>query len=84
MVTTKSKLQMEFNKRSYISFFWSGVCVFWQFCKVVKQGRIQGGASDTRPPKIGKKYMIFWHKIVIFHTKYPKNVCASLRSAIFF
>jgi hypothetical protein len=33
-----------------------------------------GGA----PPKIEKKYMIFWCKIVIFHTKYPKNVHASL------
>jgi hypothetical protein len=28
--------------------------------------------------------MIFWRKIVIFHTKYPKNVRASLRSARFF
>ena len=27
---------------------------------------------------------IFWRNIVIFHTKYPKNVCASLRSAHFF
>ena len=26
--------------------------------------------------------MIFWRKIVIFHTKYPKNVRASLRSCI--
>jgi hypothetical protein len=26
--------------------------------------------------KIGRN-MIFWHKIVIFHTKYPKNVCTS-------
>jgi hypothetical protein len=24
--------------------------------------------------------MIFWRKIVIFHTKYPKNVRASLRN----
>ena len=23
--------------------------------------------------------MIFWREIVIFHTKYPKTVCASLR-----
>ena len=30
------------------------------------------------------KNMIFWRKIVIFHTKYPKNVRASLRSAQFF
>jgi hypothetical protein len=27
--------------------------------------------------------MIFWRKIVIFHTKYPNNVRASLRSAQF-
>ena len=45
------------------------------------------GADPVRapppPPKIGKN-MIFWCKIVIFHTKYPKNVRASLRSAHFF
>jgi hypothetical protein len=47
----------------------------------VIQGRIQGGrgAHPARaPPKIGKN-MIFWRKIVIFHTKYPKNFRASLR-----
>ena len=48
----------------------------------------RGGCSGGRPrrpppPKIGKN-MIFWRKIVIFHTKYPKNVRASLRSAQFF
>jgi hypothetical protein len=43
------------------------------------QGRIQGGTPSTRAPKIGKN-MIFWHKIVIFHTKYPKKFCASLRN----
>jgi hypothetical protein len=31
------------------------------------------------PPKIGKN-IIFWRKIVIFHTKYPKNVRASVRN----
>jgi hypothetical protein len=37
-----------------------------------------GGAHPARaPPKIGKN-MIFWRKIVIFHTKYPKNFRASL------
>ena len=35
------------------------------------------------PPKIGKN-KIFWRKIVIFHTKYPKNVRVSLRSAQMF
>ena len=43
------------------------------------QGRIQG-APPPPPHKIGKN-IIFWRKIVIFHTKYPKNVRASLRSA---
>ena len=45
------------------------------------QGRIQG--RDTPPPKIGKN-MIFLRKIVIFHTKYPQNFRASLRSERFF
>ena len=42
----------------------------------------EGGApgAPPPPPKIGKN-MIFWRKIVIFHTKYPKNFRASLRSA---
>jgi hypothetical protein len=39
------------------------------------QGRIQGGGG--RAPKIGKN-MIFWRKIVIFHTKYLKKFRASL------
>ena len=45
------------------------------------QGLIQGRARA--PPKIGKN-MIFWRKIVIFHTKYPQNFRASLRLAQFF
>jgi hypothetical protein len=40
------------------------------------QGRIQRGRA---PPKIGKNKK-FWRKIVIFHTKYPKNFRASLRN----
>jgi hypothetical protein len=36
------------------------------------------------PPSAIGKNMIFWRKIVIFHTKYPKNFRASLRSAQFF
>ena len=47
--------------------------------KYLMQGRNQGGGA----PKIGKN-MIFWRKIVIFHTKYPQNFRASLRSAQFF
>jgi len=47
------------------------------------QGRIYGEGGGGAPPKIGKN-MICWRKIVIFHTKYPKNFRASLRSAQFF
>ena len=35
--------------------------------------------KTDRPPKI-RKNIIFWCKIVIFHTKYPKNFRASLRN----
>jgi hypothetical protein len=42
-----------------------------------------GAHSERAPPKIGKN-VIFWRKIVIFHTKYLKNCRASLRSAQFF
>jgi hypothetical protein len=42
-----------------------------------------GGGTRRAPPKIGKN-MIFWRIIVIFHTKYPNNFRASLRSAQFF
>jgi hypothetical protein len=39
-----------------------------------------GAAHPARaPPKIGKN-MIFWPKIVTFHTKYPNNFRASLRN----
>jgi hypothetical protein len=49
------------------------------------QGRIQRGTHPARaPPLKMEKKLIFWRKIVIFHTKYPKNVRASLRSAQFF
>jgi hypothetical protein len=48
----KIKVENGIQQRSYISFFWSGVCVFWQFCKVVKQGRALG--APPPPPKIGK------------------------------
>jgi hypothetical protein len=46
-------------------------------------GADPGGGGGAPPSKIGKN-KIFWHKIVIFHTKYPKNLHASLRSAQFF
>jgi hypothetical protein len=43
-----------------------------------------GGRREIAPPSAIGKNKIFWRKIVIFHTKYPKNFSASLRSAQFF
>ena len=41
---------------------------------VVCRGGFRGGAHPVRaPPKIGKNMNFFWHKIMIFHMKYPKN-----------
>ena len=48
-----------------------------------KSGADPGGAPGALPPKIGKD-VIFLRKMVIFHTKYPKNFRGSLRSAQFF
>ena len=42
-------------------------------------GADPGVARGARPPKIGKN-KICWRKIVIFHTKYPKQIRAPLRS----
>jgi hypothetical protein len=39
----------------------------------------RGGSRGGHPPKIGKN-MIVWGKIMIFHTKYPKNFRASFRN----
>ena len=36
------------------------------------EGGAPGAHPPPPPPKIGRN-MIFWHKIVIFHTKYPKK-----------
>ena len=44
------------------------------------RGGSRGRAHPVRaPPKI-EKNMIFWRKIVIFHTKYHKKFRASLRN----
>ena len=46
---------------------------------------IRGGSKGGRAPPLKlEKNKIFWRKTVIFHTKYPKNLRASLRSAQFF
>jgi hypothetical protein len=39
--------------------------------------------ADTGGAPLKLEKMIFWRKIVIFHTKYPKHFRASLRSAQF-
>ena len=52
--------------------FW--FCVFKHFLNGYS-GADPGGARRA-PPKIVKN-MIIWRKIVIFHTKYPKNFRAS-------
>jgi hypothetical protein len=59
--------------------------VDYTICVSAIAGADPAGAHPARapPPKIGKN-MIFWRKIVIFHTKYLKNVRTSLRSAQFF
>jgi hypothetical protein len=53
--------------------------------KIVVSGLFRNwyAGADPGGPKIGKN-MIFWRKIVIFHTKYPKSFRAHLRSAQFF
>jgi hypothetical protein len=59
-----------------------GVMVYLLASSVIDSaGADQGGVAPAAPPppKIGKK-MIFWRKIVIFHTKYPNKLCASLRN----
>ena len=45
---------------------------------------IQDSRGGSRGGGTIGKTIIFWRKIVIFHTKYPKNFRASLRSAHFF
>ena len=42
------------------------------------------GRTRRSPPLSWKKNDFFWRKIVIFHTKYPKNFRGSLRSAQLF
>ena len=48
------------------------------------RGRSKGGAPGACPPLKLEKNMIFWRKILIFHTKYTKYFRASLCSVQFF
>ena len=59
------------NTTRNIDFFYVTKNQF-QINKCLFTGADPGGADPTRP-KIGKN-MIFWRKIVIFHTKYPKKM----------
>ena len=66
-------------------FFWSLYCMSFFDLRILNtplQGRIQGrGAHPAHPPpKIGQNMIFFWRKIVIFHTKYPKNFRTSFRN----
>ena len=49
----------------------------------VFRGGFKGGRTRRAPLKL-EKIRFFLRKIVIFHTKYPQNFRASLRSARFF
>ena len=74
---------MEFNKE--VTSASSGlvyVC-FGSFVKWSSRGGSRGAHPARAPLKL-EKNIIFWHKIVILHTKYPKNFRASLRSVQFF
>ena len=73
----------QWDKSGFCFKFIKKTCTFYTAIGV-HQGRIQGGRTRRAPPlKLGKN-MIFWRKIVIFHTKYPKIFRVSLRSAQFF
>ena len=58
----------------------------WRSAVDCRGGSRGGGRTRRAPPPPLKleKNMNFWRKIVIFHTKYLKNVRASLHSAQFF
>ena len=65
-----------------VLFYGAGIWGTKQY-SLINSGADPGGAPGARPPKMGKN-MIFWRKIVIFHTKCPNIFRASLRSAQFF
>jgi hypothetical protein len=64
---------------------WTQTFSLSELIRSCKQGRIQGAAEGPVPPlKLEKIWGFFWRKIVIFHTKYPNKIRASLRSAQIF
>ena len=70
------------NTKISTSFRRSMLISFW----IDVPGADPGGrAHPVRAPTLQlEKIRFFWRKIVIFHTKYPKNVRTPLRSAQFF
>jgi hypothetical protein len=59
---------MYYYWQAIVQYVMNHVLIIYDYCN---QGRIQGGGGGGRTlPKIGIN-MIFWRKIVIFHTKYP-------------
>ena len=53
----------------------------WTAQENLRNTLTRGGAHPARVPRLKlEKNMIFWRKIVIFHTKYPNNFRASLRN----
>ena len=59
------------NHQSVYGYFL--VYVYQFLCpQMYTAGADPGGAPGAHPPIIEQKNMIFWRKIVIFHTKYPK------------
>ena len=46
----------------------------------LKLEKIRNTPKMFVPPSAIGRNMIFWRKIMIFHTKYPKNVRASLHN----
>jgi hypothetical protein len=89
---TAKKIELTFDDRNIdrnhvsmrnpVQFFYFDVINYtYEGVVSLMQGRIQGGGV-VGALKL-EKNMIFWHKIVIFHTKYPNNFRTSLRSAYF-
>ena len=74
----------QFTKLRYLCLFaYNGVFLCFVCLRSVSCAGADAGGRGAHParapPQIGKN-MIFWRKIVIFHTKYPKNFRASLRN----
>jgi hypothetical protein len=77
----KAKLRKVFYLLKQILSLFSLVRIQFYLSRV--SGKCMGGSRGACTLKIGKN-KIFWRKIVIFHTKYPKYFRASLCSVKIF